>query len=395
MLDRIFTTHAGSLPRPAALTALHAAAARGEAVDAGELAHLSEAATAEVVERQIALGIDVVNNGEVGRESFFTYVRHRMSGFGGHSQRRTMGDLLRYPDYLAELRRVRADKQRVDLLSAPRAVGAVRYASPAPIEAECAQLSRLLAPHRGAYTDAFVSSPSPGIVAAAMQNDFYDDLESYVDALGSALAHEYRAIAERGFVLQIDAPDLALERHTLFQDKPLQDFLDFARLVVRAINHALSGIAPERVRLHVCWGNYEGAHDLDVALRDIWPEIARAKVGSFLLALANPRHCHEHHLFESGCLPHGARLVAGVIDTTTNYVEHPEAVADRLLRVAASVGDPSRILAGTDCGVESSAGTTMLVPQIAWAKLRALVEGARIAERRLFGKSPAAQGRPV
>jgi 5-methyltetrahydropteroyltriglutamate--homocysteine methyltransferase len=383
--ERILTTHAGSLPRPLALSALHAAKARGDEVDAAQLAQLSARATREVVERQIELGLDVINNGEVGRESFFTYLRHRMSGFGGQSQRKAMGDLLRYPSYLQELRRQRSARENVSLLTAPQAISAVQYLSTAPIEQECSQLQRLLAAHAGAYTEAFVSSPSPGIVAAAMQNAFYDDMESYVDALAAALRTEYQAIAGHGFLLQIDAPDLALERHTLFQDKPLAAFLEFARLVVRAINRALEGVPPERVRLHVCWGNYGGAHDLDVPLQDIWPEIAKTRAGAFLISMANPRHCHEYHLFESGCLPQNALLIPGVIDTTTNYVEHPEAVADRLLHIAGAVGDPSRVIAGTDCGLESSAGNGGVVAEIAWQKLRSLVEGARIASRKLFG----------
>jgi 5-methyltetrahydropteroyltriglutamate--homocysteine methyltransferase len=382
---RILTTHAGSLPRPAGLSDLHAAGARGEAVDPAQLARLGENATREIIARQLEVGLDVINNGEVARESFFTYVRHRMSGFAGKSERKPPGDLLRYADYRAQLERARASRQSVKLFGAPQAIEAVRYVSPAAIEAECAQLERLLAPHAGAYAEAFMSSPSPGIIAAAMQNAFYPDLEAYVDALAEALRTEYQAIIGRGFVLQIDAPDLALERHTLFQDKPLADFLDFARIVVSAINRAVGDMPKERVRLHVCWGNYEGAHDLDVALADIWPEIAKAHAGAFLISMANPRHCHEYHLFESGCLPSRALLVPGVIDTTTNYIEHPQAVADRLLQIATSVGDPSRLIAGTDCGLETSAGTSMVVPDIAWAKLRALVEGARIASQRLFG----------
>jgi len=207
-----------------------------------------------------------------------------------------------------------------------------------------------------------------------------------IDALAEALRTEYQAIIGRGFVLQIDAPDLALERHTLFQDKPLSEFLAFARLVVAAINRALGDIPKDRVRLHVCWGNYEGAHDLDVPLEDIWPEIERARVGGFLISMANPRHGHEYHLFERGILPKDALLVPGVIDTTTNFVEHPETVADRLVRVAEALGDPTRIIAGTDCGLETSAGISMVVPEIAWAKLDSLVAGARIASRRLFAE---------
>ncbi len=382
--DRILTTHAGSLPRPRRLAALHARRARGEVVDEEEFVALSGAAAADVVARQIATGLSVVNDGEVARESFFTHLRHRMSGFGGRSERRAMADLARYPSYLAELQRQRSGGERVDLLAAPRAIGEVRYQSFAPLESELSELERLLGPHAGRYTDAFVTSPSPGIVAAAMENAHYDDLETYVGALGEALAGEYRAIVARGFVLQVDAPDLALERHTLFQDKSLPEFLDFVRVVVRAINGALDGIPPERVRLHVCWGNYEGAHDLDVALADVWPEVSKVRAAQFLLSMANPRHSHEYRVFETGCLPPNATLVAGVIDTTSNYVEHPEAVADRISLVVRAVGDPRRVCAGTDCGFESSAGTTAVVEEIAWAKLRSLVEGAALATARLF-----------
>lgn len=382
--SRILTTHAGSLPRRRDLTALHVARARGEALDQTAFERLATDATRDVIARQIEIGIDVVNNGEVGRESFFTYLRHRMSGFGGQSERRAQGDLLAYPDYVEVLQRFRGTGAKVSVFSAPQAIDEVRYTSSAAIERECAELVTLLAPHAGAYSEAFMSSPSPGIVATAMQNQYYDTMADYVDALSAALRVEYRAIVDSGFVLQIDAPDLALERHTLFQDKPLSEFLAFARLVVAAINRALDGIPSDRVRLHVCWGNYEGAHDLDVPLRDVWPEIEKATVGAFLISMANPRHGHEYHLFEEGILPPNALLVPGVVDTTTNYVEHPETVADRILLVAEAVGDPTRIIAGTDCGLETSAGITMVVPEIAWAKLASLVAGARLASERLF-----------
>jgi 5-methyltetrahydropteroyltriglutamate--homocysteine methyltransferase len=381
---RILTTHAGSLPRPNELTTAHAARARGELVDQSVFDQLARAATREVVLRQLGLGIDVVNNGEVGRESFFTYLRHRMTGFGGRSERRAQGDLLRYPAYLEVLQRFRGTGDKVSVFSAPQAIAEVRYTSSEPIARECAELTELLAERSGSYTEAFMSSPSPGIVAAAMQNAFYANLEAYVGALAEALRVEYRTIVDAGFVLQIDAPDLALERHTLFQDKPLSEFLDFVRLVVAAINRALDGVPTDRVRLHVCWGNYEGAHDLDVPLEDIWSEVEKARVGAFLISMANPRHAHEYHLFERGILPENTLLVPGVVDTTTNYVEHPDTVADRIVLVAEALGDPTRIIAGTDCGLETSAGVSMLVPDIAWAKLSSLVEGARIATRRLF-----------
>jgi 5-methyltetrahydropteroyltriglutamate--homocysteine methyltransferase len=382
--ERILTTHAGSLPRPRSLVALHTARYGGAEVPEAELEQAVEAATREVIGRQIEAGLDIINNGELGRESFFTYVQHRMSGFGGTGTRPIMADLTRYPGSLERRRQAMGADQRVDLLRAPMAVGEVRYLSAEPIERELGQLRRLLGASAG-FSGAFVSAPSPGIIAAAMQNEHYDDLTAYIDALAAALRTEYRAIAEAGFVLQIDAPDLALERHTLFQDKPLEEFLAFVRLVVAAINRALEGIPQEQVRLHVCWGNYEGPHDCDVPLEEIWPDVARINVGAFMLSMANPRHAHEYHLFERPG-PLGDRLlIPGVIDTTTSYVEHPATVADRIERVAKAVGDPRRVIAGTDCGFETAAGSKMVIEEVVWAKLRSLAEGAALASKRLLG----------
>ena len=233
--------------------------------------------------------------------------------------------------------------------------------------------------------DSFVSAPSPGIIAAAMQNAHYADLESYIGALGEALRTEYRAIVDAGHVLQIDAPDLALERHTLFQGRPLADFRAFVTTVLGAIGHALEGVDRDRVRLHVCWGNYEGPHDLDVELADIWDLLREAPVGGFLLSMANPRHAHEWRVLADGGLPDGAFVVPGVIDTTTNYVEHPETVSDAIMRVADAVGDPTRVLAGTDCGFETSAGFGAVAADVVWVKLRSLTDGARLASHRVFG----------
>ena len=383
--ERFLTTHAGSLPKSTAIGAMHVARSRGEDVDEEAMARLVEEFTATTVARQIGTGIDVVNNGEIGRESFFTYVRERMDGFGGRSARTTMADLLEYPSFVERLMAERASIERVTLMEAPQAIGAVTYRSDAAIRAECEHLSRILAGHSGEYAASFVSAPSPGIVAAAMQNAHYPDLETYVGALGEALRAEYAAIVDAGHVLQIDAPDLALERHTLFQDRPLADFRAFVTTVLEAIRAALTDIDPDRVRLHVCWGNYEGPHDLDVDLADIWDLVREAPVGGFLLSMANPRHAHEWRVLADGGLPDGAFVAAGVIDTTTNYVEHPATVADRILRVVEAVGDPSRVLAGTDCGFETSAGYATVAPDVAWVKLEALCAGARLASERVFG----------
>ena len=220
-----------------------------------------------------------------------------------------------------------------------------------------------------------------------MQNDHYPDLDTYVGAVAAALAQEYAAIVENGFVLQIDAPDLAMERHTLFQGKPIEDFLDFVRVVIAAINRSLERLPRDRVRLHVCWGNYEGPHDADVPLEEIWSEIRKANVGGVLLSMANPRHEHEWRVFADGSLPEGWLLIPGVIDTTTNYVEHPRAVADRIERVARAIGDPTRVLAGTDCGFETASGLGTVAQDVVWQKLRSLAQGAALASRRLYGQA--------
>jgi 5-methyltetrahydropteroyltriglutamate--homocysteine methyltransferase len=383
--SRIPTTHAGSLPRPPSLVRLHAERFAGAPVADATLQQAIEAATRVAIARQVEAGITIGNNGEIGRESFFTYIQHRMTGFGGVGSRRIQADLTRYPGSIERRRQAMGGGERVDLMQAPKAIGEVRYVNANLIRQECEQLRRLLDESGAPFAQSFVSSPSPGIIAAGMQNEHYDDMPAYIAALGAALRTEYQAIAEAGFLLQIDAPDLALERHTLFQDKPLADFLDFVRLVVGAINRALAGIPRQQVRLHVCWGNYEGPHDCDVALEAIWPEVKEINAGAILLPLANPRHSHEYRLFSDPAFLGDRTLVPGVIETTTNYIEHPEVVADRLERIALAVGDPGRIIAGTDCGFETAAGSKMVVEEVVWAKLRALAEGAAIASRRLFG----------
>jgi 5-methyltetrahydropteroyltriglutamate--homocysteine methyltransferase len=371
------TTHAGSLPRPRALAELHGRRSRGEDVDAAELEQAVLEATAAAVSAQAEAGIDVGNDGEQARESFVTYVQHRMNGFGGTSQRALMRDLLDHPDFL-DLVVPRHLRRQVDLMAAPAAVTAVASRDTSEIDAECALVAG--AP----FAETFMTAASPGIVASAMENRHYASMEQYVHAVADALRPEYHAIVERGLVLQIDAPDLALERHTLFADRPLADFLAWVDLVIGAINGALAGIDPGRARLHVCWGNYEGPHTLDVPLDDILPRLYHARVGALVLSMANPRHAHEYRCFERHPLPDDMLLVAGVIDTTTTYVEHPEVVADRLERVAGVVGDPRRVLAGTDCGFDTSAGIGDIAPSVVWEKLRALRAGADLATARLW-----------
>ncbi|MBA3304281.1 MAG: methionine synthase [Acidimicrobiia bacterium] len=373
----ILTTHAGSLPRPPVLAELHGRRSRGDPVDPDELRHAIGDATAAVIAAQRAAGIDVGNDGEQARESFFTYVQHRMTGFGGTSRRPMFRDLRDHPNVL-ELARRRSEGAKVNLRAAPAAIAAVTYRDRAEVDAECALAAG--AP----FAQTFMTAASPGIVAAAMENRHYATLEDYVRAVAAALRTEYQAIVDQGLLLQIDAPDLAMERHTLFADRPLREFLGWVELVIDAINTALVGIDAGSVRLHVCWGNYEGPHTHDVPLADILSILYRAHVGGLVLSMANPRHAHEHRCFERHPLPEPMVLVAGVIDTTNNFVEHPEVVADRLTAIAHSVGDPRRVIAGTDCGFDTSAGIGDVAPSVVWEKLRALRAGADLASERLL-----------
>jgi 5-methyltetrahydropteroyltriglutamate--homocysteine methyltransferase len=375
--SRILTTHAGSLPRPKELARLHGRRSRGEPVDPEQLRGAVEEATAASIAAQHRAGIDIGNDGEQARESFFTYVQHRMTGFGGSSERPMMRDLLEHPDFV-ELALPRFSRMQVNLMAAPAAIGPVAYRDTSEVQSECDLVAG--AP----FEETFMTAASPGIVASAMENRHYPSREEYVRAVAQALRTEYCYIAENGLLLQIDAPDLAMERHVLFADRPLKEFLEWVELVVDAINGALTGIPPERVRLHVCWGNYEGPHTHDVPLDDILLLIYRAKVGALLLSMANARHAHEFACFERHPLPDGMILVAGVIDTTSNYVEHEAVVADRLMRVAHAVGDPRRIIAGTDCGFDTSAGLGDVAPSLVWEKLRALHSGADLATARLY-----------
>ena len=382
--ERILTTHTGSLPRPRALTRLFARRQRGEAVDPAELQAASRAAVQAIVPKQLSAGIDIPNDGEQGRESFVLYLRDRLTGLGGETHRGLFQDVASYPEFQEDLRASFAGKETASLTAhLPAALGEVNYVGDDAMAAECAEFRTALT-QAGATGEAFLAAPSPGIVAAVVQNRHYDTDDAYLDALASALQHEYRAIIQAGFTLQLDCPDLALERHGAWQDRPLSDFLDFCERVVAAINRAIEGLPKDRIRLHVCWGNYEAPHDRDVPFEDIWPVIRQAKVGGFVLPFANPRHAHEHRVFRKAPLADDQILVAGVIDTLTNVVEHPEVIAERLERIAQSIGDARRLVAGTDCGFDTSAGRGRVSSDVVWAKLRSMAEGARLASDRLI-----------
>lgn len=381
---RILTTHAGSLPRPKKLVELYAARASGQEIDEDMLVREGEAATRWVVDRQREAGVDIPSDGEQLREAFFLYVQRRMSGFSGKWKRPHGDELSAYPEYADNLRQRLKDSAAVSNFTPPMATGPVAHIAPEANEAELTTFAAALTEVGGDFADAFMTAPSPGIVAAAMKNAHYENDDAYLDALAEALRVEYEAAITHGYLLQIDAPDLALERHLSYADRPIGDFVDFVDRVIARINSALRNVPRERVRLHVCWGNYESPHDKDVALAEILPSLLRANVGAFLLPFANPRHQHEIKLFRDAPLGADQSLIVGVIDTLTNFVEHPEVVADRLERAAKMVGDPTRIQAGTDCGFDTSAGMGRVTADIVWAKLRAMREGAEIASGRLL-----------
>jgi 5-methyltetrahydropteroyltriglutamate--homocysteine methyltransferase len=382
--DRILTTHTGSLPRPPALVELYVRKGRGEAVDE-MLAASGHEAMQDVVRRQRDAGIDIGNNGEQQREAFFLYVRSRMSGFGGAWNRPTRADVDRYPLYKEALAREAAHAVMVSAREAiPTAIGPIQYQDRAAIDHECADFRSTLDSLGQPFVEPFLTAPSPGIVAAALRNDFYPNETDYLNALGAALQVEYETIVNHGFLLQLDCPDLAMERHFSYQDRPLGDFLSFVDRVVGTINTALVNIPRDKVRLHVCWGNYEGPHDCDVELHEVMPILRRLKVGGFVLPFANPRHAHDYRVLKDFPLDDDQIIVAGVIDSVTNFIEHPETIAERIERVVQVVGDPTRVQAGTDCGFDTSAGMRRVAADIVWAKLAALCEGARIASGRLF-----------
>jgi len=381
--ERILTTHTGSLPRPLELTRLYVRRARGESVDPAELERLGREALRSILRKQVEASVDIGNNGEQQREGFFLHIRHRMSGFGGSWQRRTRADALRYPIFKRIMEEQLAAREAVSNMGPPKAIGDIRSLGTGAIEAECADFRAALDDTATHFVEPFLTAPSPGIIAGAMKNEHYDTEEAYLDALGKALQPEYETIVGRGFLLQLDCPDLALERHLSYQDRPLVDFLGFVERVVATINKALANVPRDRVRLHVCWGNYEGPHDCDVPLADILPVIKEANVGAFFFPFANPRHAHEYRVFEKLPLAEDQIIIAGVIDSLTNFVEHPEAVADRLERMAVAIGDPHRVMGGTDCGFDTSAGMGRVAEDVVWAKLKSLAEGAHIASERL------------
>ncbi|PYN53865.1 MAG: methionine synthase [Candidatus Rokuibacteriota bacterium] len=380
--QRILTTHVGSLPRTPALRDLLVRQDRGETVDAATLAGESEAAVRHVVRKQLEAGVDVGNDGEQPRVGFSTYPAKRMRGFGGASKRRMSRDIAEHPDYMARLSRMRTGAARIN--DAPQAVAEVAYTDLGEATAECEMFQRCVAGERQGFAEPFMTAASPGVIATIMLDAFYGSHERYIRALAREMRKEYELIVARGFVLQLDCPDLAMERVRFFQDEPMDRFLDAVALHIDAINEAVAAIPPDRVRLHLCWGNYDGPHTHDVPLEPLLPVIYRAKVGALSLPLASPRHQHELKAFRRHPLPAGMLFVPGVIDSTTNVVEHPEVVADRIVAAAEAIGDRTRVLASVDCGFGTFAGSQLVEESVVWTKLRALRDGADLASKRLW-----------
>ena len=380
--DRILTTHVGSIPRPPALRDLLVRKDRGEPVDAAALERATDAAIRDVVARQLDAGIDVGNDGEQPRPGFSTYAVDRMQGFGGESQRPLARDLIEFPDYAEMLTRRRSNAARIS--NAPQAVAEVKYTDLGPATRECDLFQRATDAHPKKFVERFMTAASPGVMATILLDAHYKSHEKYVMALAREIRQEYALIHARGFVLQVDCPDLAMERGRFFKDDSLERFQEMVTLHVEAINRATEGIPADRIRLHVCWGNYDGPHTHDVALEAVLPLLYRARVGALSLPLANPRHQHEYRVIKRHPLPDGMLFLPGVIDSTTNYVEHPEVVADRICQAVDAVGDRARVIASTDCGFGTFAGSENVAPSVVWAKLGALAQGAALATRRLW-----------
>jgi 5-methyltetrahydropteroyltriglutamate--homocysteine methyltransferase len=376
-IDRILTTHTGSLPRPDDLAELMLARENGQVVDASKLEERVRTAVAETVAQQVQIGIDVVDDGEASKASYSTYVKDRLTGFGGQSERMPNGDAAEFPEWAARsaIERNRASVQM------PACDGPVSVKDPQAVHRDIANLKAAIG--QTPASDVFMTAVSPGQIARFLPNHYYPSHETYLAALSDAMRSEYRAIVEAGFVLQLDCPDLASGRNNQFADLSLEEFRKIVQLHVEAMNSALDGLPPEQLRMHLCWGNYQGPHIHDVPLADILDIVFTARPSAISFEAANPRHAHEWKLFETVKLPEGKILIPGVIESCSNYVEHPELVAQRIVRYARLVGREN-VLAGSDCGFGTFVGSVTVDPRISWVKLAALAEGARLASQELW-----------
>lgn len=400
--DRILTTHVGSLPRPQDVIDLIRAQDAGETYDLAQWDRVMSRAVQDAVNHQVEAGLDIVNDGEMGKVGYATYMRHRLSGFElGEVPRATPQDLDDYPEYRDKI----AAAGDTPKYKRPICRGPIKVKDLGPLHADIARVQQALSRVKAA--EGFMTAASPGTIAVFQPNEYYPSHEAYLEALAEAMREEYETIVKAGLILQIDCPDLAMGRHIRFRGVDDKEFVRNAALQVEAMNHALAKVPADRVRFHVCWGNYEGPHTRDIPFAKIVRTVLKAKPMAILLESANPRHEHEWEIWRTLKLPADKVLVPGVLDSTCNYIEHPELVAQRILRFAELVGR-ERVMAGTDCGFGTFAGFGKVHPLICWEKMRSLAEGARLASRKLWtrpakkrpaakkaSKAAAAKKRPV
>jgi len=374
--DRILTTHVGSLPRSQAVTDTVFALEKGDSVE--NAASIIRDAVDEVVAKQVSTGVDIVSDGEMSKISYATYIKDRITGFDGDSERSPPSDLEEFPGFLKR----QASSGGTPTYRRPCCVGDIKVKDMGPVTEDVDNMMTAVNKHHP--TEGFMNAASPGVIALFQPNKHYSSHEAYLEALADAMAAEYRAIVEAGLVLQLDSPDLGLGRHMLFKGKSVEEYQRCAAQHVEALNHALSGIPKDRVRLHVCWGNYEGPHHHDAPMDLVLPIALAADVGAILFESSNPRHAHEWEVFANTDLPDDLILIPGVLDSTTNFVEHPKLVAERICRFADIVGR-ERVIAGTDCGFSTFAGFGAVDQDIVYAKLKSMADGAAIASEQLWG----------
>ena len=373
--DRILTTHTGSLPRPMDLAAMLEAFDSGAAPDRETFEPRVRAAVAEVVKIQVESGVDVVSDGEQGKVGYSTYVRHRLTGFDGEGSVSIRSDWADFPEAVAR-------QPRPTTVSRPACDGPIEWKDREAVQSDIANFKAALSGVNPA--EAFMTAASPGVIAHFLINQYFPSHEAYLGRLAEVMKEEYNAIHQAGFLLQVDCPDLAMGRHLRFPDLSNQEFLKIAEANIEALNHALSDIPPDRIRLHLCWGNYEGPHQRDIPMEDIIGVVLKARPQALSFEGANPRHEHEWEVFRNVKLPDGKIIIPGVLDSTTNYIEHPQLVAQRIVRYAELVGREN-VIAGSDCGFGTFARTNNMVePEIVWAKFQAMAEGARLATERLW-----------
>src|SRR3974390_64070 len=382
--DRILTTHVGSLPRNEKLSDLLVRREAGEKLDPKLLADEMDKAGRHAVEKRAAAGIDSGNDGEKRRVGFQTYVPQRMSGFGGVSKRRRGREFEEFPELVANLRRrfPHVSKQQ----NAPECQGELKYLDIKPLQSEIARFKRIA---QGKFAEQFMTAPSPGIVSSTMLDAYYGSQDKYLTAIAREMKNEYQEIHKAGLILQIDAPDLAMDRTMLYREPDDGGFVKGVERQVAAINSGIEGIPRERVRLHVCYGNWEGPHIYDIALEKILSALYQAKVSALSIEFSNPRHAHEYSAFKKLPLPKDMLLIPGVVETTSNFVEHPEVVARRIEEAVRAIGERERVIAGTDCGFGTFTNREWVIEPTVWLKLRAIREGAYIASARLWGRKVA------